>query len=182
VSRTWFTADLHLGHANIIRHCSRPFPHISAHDEALIANWNSVVGESDTVYVIGDFAYRSARAVAGVFHRLHGTKHLVCGNHDGRDVLVLPWVSISERLIVKVDGVDLVLDHYPGRSWYGMSHGRVQLYGHVHGAIDDLWNACDVGVDRWDYRPVSVDQVLERIEGLPRPDWAKNIRLRRGRA
>jgi len=179
----WFTADPHLGHANIIRHCSRPFPHISAHDEALIANWNSVVGESDTVYVIGDFAFRSARAVAGSFWRLNGDKHLIVGNHDGTHVRKLPWASISERRVLNgVDGVDLVLDHYPGRSWYGMSHGRVQLYGHVHGAIDDLWNACDVGVDRWDYRPVSIDQVLERIEGLPRPGRVKNIRLRRGRA
>ena len=62
--KTWFTADTHFGHANIIKHCNRPWPHIAAHDEALIARWNEVVGESDTAYVIGDFAYRSARSTS----------------------------------------------------------------------------------------------------------------------
>jgi len=179
-NRVWFTADTHFGHANIIKYCSRPWPQISAHDEALIARWNETVGEGDTVYVIGDFAYRSARSVAGTFHRLNGTKHLIWGNHDRKDVITLPWASMSERLILTIDGVDLVLDHYPGRSWYGQSHGRVQLFGHTHGAVDDLWNACDVGVDRWDFRPVSVEQVIDRIKHLPRPEWAKNIRLQKG--
>ncbi len=178
--KTWFTADTHFGHANILKHCNRPWPHIVAHDEALIARWNEVVAPEDVVYVVGDFAYHNTRAVAGTFWRLNGEKHLITGNHDGKEVLELPWASISERLILTVDGVDLALDHYPGRSWYGQSHGRVQLYGHVHGAIDDLWNACDVGVDRWDYHPVSVDQALERIKRLPRPSWAKNIKLRKG--
>ena len=39
----YYTADLHLGHANVIRHCDRPFKSIDEMNEALIQNWNSRV-------------------------------------------------------------------------------------------------------------------------------------------
>ena len=39
----YFTADLHLGHGRIIKHCKRPFENSHYMDEALIKNWNSVV-------------------------------------------------------------------------------------------------------------------------------------------
>ena len=39
----YYTADLHLGHANVIRHCDRPFRSVDEMDEALIRNWNSRV-------------------------------------------------------------------------------------------------------------------------------------------
>lgn len=47
----WFTSDLHLGHANILKHCARPFASIQEHDAALIARWNAKVRLDDTVYV-----------------------------------------------------------------------------------------------------------------------------------
>jgi len=42
---TWFTADLHLGHRNIIEYCNRPFADVDEMNRALIANWNQVVGD-----------------------------------------------------------------------------------------------------------------------------------------
>lgn len=43
----FFTADLHLGHENIIKLCQRPFKNIEQMDNALIQNWNAVVKEED---------------------------------------------------------------------------------------------------------------------------------------
>jgi calcineurin-like phosphoesterase family protein len=37
----WFTSDLHLGHANIIRYCDRPFAAIEEMDAFLVAAWNA---------------------------------------------------------------------------------------------------------------------------------------------
>ena len=39
----FYTSDLHLGHANIIRHCNRPFASVEEMDEVLIENWNAKV-------------------------------------------------------------------------------------------------------------------------------------------
>lgn len=58
MSKTWFTADTHFGHSNIITHCSRPFASVDEMDRCLTANWNAVVQPDDDVYVVGDFAFR----------------------------------------------------------------------------------------------------------------------------
>ena len=53
----YFTADLHLGHANIIRHCGRPFASVEDMDRCLIDNWNRRVRPEDTVYILGDLMF-----------------------------------------------------------------------------------------------------------------------------
>ena len=53
---TFFTADTHFGHANIIKYTNRPFDSPNHMDDILIANWNAVVGPDDEVYHLGDFA------------------------------------------------------------------------------------------------------------------------------
>ena len=50
----YFTSDLHLGHANIIRHCNRPFSSVVEMDETLIKNWNMRVHPDDTGYVLNE--------------------------------------------------------------------------------------------------------------------------------
>ena len=43
--KVFFTSDTHFKHANIIKFCERPFGSIEEMNEALIANWNRVVGK-----------------------------------------------------------------------------------------------------------------------------------------
>lgn len=172
MSRTLFTADLHFGHANILRFCSRPFADIDAHDRALVENWNAVVGPRDIVYVVGDFAYKChPQRLKQLFDALRGHKHLVVGNHDLTPTRSLPWETVSERAVVSVDNVRLVLDHYPGRSWAGSNRGSIQLFGHTHGRLPDLHNACDVGVDRWGYMPTTLPQIVARLAEIPKPTY-----------
>jgi len=47
----WFTADLHLGHANIIRYCDRPYADVDVMDRDLVARWNDTVAPADEVWV-----------------------------------------------------------------------------------------------------------------------------------
>lgn len=79
---TWFTADLHLGHRNIIDYCSRPFPDVDAMNDALIERWNDTVAEDDRVWVVGDFALGKITDTLPLVEALHGRKILVAGNHD----------------------------------------------------------------------------------------------------
>ena len=78
----FFTADLHFGHANIIRHCNRPFASVDEMDAVLIHNWNAAVGLKDEVYILGDFTMRSAVEAHKYLVRLNGRKYFICGNHD----------------------------------------------------------------------------------------------------
>ena len=49
MTTTWFVSDTHFGHANIIRHCSRPFADAGEMDAAMVANWNALVRPDDDV-------------------------------------------------------------------------------------------------------------------------------------
>lgn len=40
----WFTSDLHLGHRAVINFQDRPFGTVEEMNEALIKNWNFLVG------------------------------------------------------------------------------------------------------------------------------------------
>ena len=53
----YYIADLHLGHANIIRFDNRPFADLTEMHDIILNNWNSRVTGNDTVYVIGDFIW-----------------------------------------------------------------------------------------------------------------------------
>lgn len=78
----WFTADLHLGHKNILKYCNRPWQTIEEHDAAILANWKETVGENDLVFVLGDIVMGSIKKYADRLAELPGEKRLVCGNHD----------------------------------------------------------------------------------------------------
>jgi calcineurin-like phosphoesterase family protein len=112
MSKTWFTADTHLGHANIIKHCSRPFSTVEEMDASLIATWNAVVRPDDDIWHLGDFSYRSAKAPADYLRRLSGRKHLVSGNHDTEQSRNAPgWASSQAYAEITVDGTPVVLFH-----------------------------------------------------------------------
>ncbi|MTH95526.1 metallophosphoesterase [Roseibium sp. RKSG952] len=170
---TFFTADLHVGHRQIIRHCSRPFQDIDEMHEALIRRWNDRVrSKSDDVYVVGDFGWSGKYSgLERIFAALNGRKHLVKGNHDGRQVLQLPWSSKPvDRKTLGVEGKTVYLDHYSLRAWPKRHFGAYHLYGHSHGNLPGIGRSIDVGVDVWDFRPITLN---EAIEGMKRdnPDF-----------
>ena len=45
--KTWFTADTHFGHTNILKYCNRPWPTIDAMEADIIDNINSLVAPLD---------------------------------------------------------------------------------------------------------------------------------------
>lgn len=167
--RTLFTADPHFGHANIIRHCDRPFRDVDEMDRYLIDMWKSVVAPNDTIYMIGDFAHwrLKPQAIREYFDALPGDKHLVAGNHDHEATRELPWASVSDRTTVTVDGTNLVLDHYAMRVWNKSRYGALQLHGHSHGALPGNSQQIDVGVDVFGFMPVALPEIKARLETLP---------------
>lgn len=159
------------GHSRIIEHCKRPFASVGEMDAKFIANWNARVHPNDTVWHLGDFMlFGAVETVRKYRDCLHGEIHLVRGNHDKRNQdfgSVFASVSDLAEISVGIAGVNhhVVLCHYAMRVWHKSHRGTWHLYGHSHGNLADDPNALslDVGVDCWDFAPVSPQQVAARM-------------------
>ena len=184
--RVWFTADLHLGHANIIKFCSRPFlspeeqalarrdsrgdfrlcdETVRRHDDALLDAINERVAETDVLWILGDFCWGHMIEATEYRNRIRCRNvHLVWGNHDHRSIRPL-FTDTIEQGMIRVRGQEIWLNHYPMRSWNKSFHGSWHLYGHVHGRLsgEDVATGYtltkDVGVDACEYRPVSFEDL-----------------------
>ena len=192
----WFSADLHLGHANIIGYCQRPFADVAAMDQALIERWNGTVGPTDMVWVLGDVALGRIDHTLAEVGRLAGRKHLVAGNHDrcwsGNGRRSHAWIARyldagfeevhQGEVAIDVEGVRVTASHFPYR---GDSHdddryvkyrppdlGGWLLHGHVHTRWRRWDRMINVGVDVWDYRPVSEATIASIIATDPGPGQA----------
>jgi calcineurin-like phosphoesterase family protein len=156
----FFTADTHFGDHRTINIHRRPFASVAAMDEAIVAGWNETVGPDDEVWHLGDVARRSAD-VAAFLAGVNGTKHLVGGNNDDPATGdAAGWASVQDYAELMLDGVLLVLCHYPFRSWNGQHRRSVNLHGHSHGKLKPLPRQFDVGVDARGFRPTTLTALL----------------------
>ena len=162
----FFTSDTHFGHAGAMGRFKRPFPGVAAMDAAMVERWNARVGPGDTVWHLGDFALRHGpERMAELLAALNGTKHLIAGNNDGPATRALPgWASVADyaELRAEEDGTPLVLGHYALRTWNGQYKGAWNLHGHSHGQLKGLTRQVDVGVDVWDFQPVTFEEIRAR--------------------
>jgi calcineurin-like phosphoesterase family protein len=166
--RIFFTSDTHFGHGGALGLYRPPFASVGAMNEAIVEHWNEAVGDDDEVWHLGDFAIRQQqRIVEQLLARLRGRKHLVTGNNDPPATIeAAGWESIQSYTEIVVEGVGLVLCHYPFRTWRGIAKGWVNLHGHCHGRLQPQPRQFDVGVDVWQFRPVTLREILDRR--LPR--------------
>jgi calcineurin-like phosphoesterase family protein len=170
----FFTSDQHFGHANVIKFCNRPFKDVDDMQERLIENHNSVVRPGDLVYMLGDMFWRttSLERALMIKIRLNGQHYYINGNHEElfkNKSLRDQFIWIKERETIHPAGYQyIVLDHFAGKVWNKSHSGSYQLYGHSHNELDKNPDtsllSCDVGVDSWDYKPVSIEQVKEKMD------------------
>jgi calcineurin-like phosphoesterase family protein len=162
---TWFTSDHHFGHSGARTFYHRPFTSVAEMDQRMVERWNVLVQPDDAVWHLGDFAvHQSPERVAALLRQLQGLKHLVIGNNDDAGVTgCAGWNSVQAYAELLIEGTALVLCHYPFRTWRNMGKGSINLHGHSHGRLKPLPRQFDVGVDVWDFRPVTLAQVAAGV-------------------
>lgn len=197
MSERFFTSDLHFGHKYVAalrgwgrietgpdgnRQIIQDADDVFRHDQTLIFNWNTLVGDQDHVYVLGDFSLKSPPVINQWLLQLNGHKHLIWGNHDkgfGGDRQSYKWVkqyldagfeSIQSYLRLKIDGNQVMLSHFPydGDHTEGDRYEEYRLrdckmpllHGHTHSSqkvsVSEAGTLqIHVGVDSWDLKPVA---------------------------
>jgi calcineurin-like phosphoesterase family protein len=158
----WFTADLHLGHTNIIDFCDRPFKNTTYMNEALIRNWNARVKTGDIVFHLGDFGHGTSRTdITKFIQRLNGNKIFIQGNHDKNNGVP----AIIQDIRINYGGKDLLLIHRYEEAGPGYF---LVLCGHVHQHwkfktvefFEYNFDVCNVGVDVWRFMPININEIL----------------------
>lgn len=163
----YFTSDTHFWHSNVIKYSNRPFDNIEQMNDVLIKNWNSVVKPEDQIWHLGDFSFANQEKTKEIFSRLNGKINLVFGNHDQTlkkiaNFKLYNYVeSYQDYKELRVNNQLYVLMHYPLLSWNKGHYGSYHLHGHSHGTLNHLntETRLDVGVDNFNYTPVSIEEV-----------------------
>ena len=183
MSKKFYISDLHFGHKNVLTYDNRPWHSVEDMEQALISNWNSVVGAGDLVYVLGDMFWCNDSESLRILDQLNGQIILIKGNHDRHGGEYLNrFAKVTDYLETDDEGRKVVLCHYPipcfNRHYYGAYH----LYGHVHTGFEanmmenikqqmiDLYtvpcNMFNVGcmTRLIDYIPRTLDEIIARSE------------------
>ena len=136
----FYISDWHYGHDNIIAFDNRPFKSVEEMNQALIDNWNRVVKNEDTVYVLGDMFWIKGKDAIPILKQLHGQKFLIKGNHDrcNDSEFLKQFAKVTEYYEVDDEGRKVVLCHYPIPCFKNHFYGWYHLYGHVHTSFE--WN------------------------------------------
>ena len=134
--KNFYIADLHIGHANIIKFDQRPFADINEMHRAIVENWNRVVRGDDTVYILGDFCWAKESDWPFYLAPLAGQKVLIRGNHDPKQFSQATkkyFSDIKDYKEITDSGRHVILSHYPipfHKADYDPNCWM--LYGHVH--------------------------------------------------
>jgi calcineurin-like phosphoesterase family protein len=167
MNKLFFTSDLHLGHKNIIALSHRPYSSVDEMDKDIIDKWNYVIDKDDVVFILGDFCFGDPQKY---LNKLAGTIVFLKGDHD-------KWMrgcNYPHLRIIEPDGLldeygsqrSIILCHWSMRSWYQSHYGSWHLFGHHHNKLEPWGLSFDIGVDCWNYFPVSMEQVKEKMATL----------------
>jgi calcineurin-like phosphoesterase family protein len=191
MSDIYFTADYHLGHAKIILYCDRkPFykKDIDNHPDTtifkteriakdcmnkmnstIINNHNEIVKDGDIVYHVGDFCFRDNGTARDYEKQLNGTIVHIRGNHDKNNGVK----TLIDKAIMDIGNYTVLVQHKPPAmpleipEWVDFV-----ICGHVHNhwkvMFMDSKPIINVGIDQWDFKPVSVESILKLYKKLMR--------------
>ena len=172
-NKKYFTADLHLGHKNILTLSRRKFNTIEDHDNHVIASINRTVDPKSNLYILGDLGFhRSLENLRKYLLRIKCRNiHVVIGNHDRMTDLVTlrregVILDVQQKVIARKNEKAIVCFHYPMREWEGYYRGYYHAYGHCHGTQPPYERSMDVGVDNIGYEPIEFDDLIAKIDAI----------------
>lgn len=169
MQNVFLVSDTHFGHANICKFLRedgtklRPWGDVDQMNEDMVKFWNETVRPSDKVYHLGDVVIN--KKYLPIMERLNGIKILIKGNHDTAKLAdYVPYFK-DVRAYHVMRG--LIFSHMPIHEG-GLDRFGCNVHGHLHSAIvkkDDVLDPryLNVSVEHTDYRPILLEDVMQRI-------------------
>ena len=137
-------------------------------NEVMLSKWNNKINKNDQVYILGDFAFGDSDSVYKLLNKLNGNKFLIKGNHDyfiKHKQIANQFAWIKDYYRLKYNKLKIILFHYPIMTWDCKHYNSIHLYGHIHNnkLEHEQKNSYNVGVDVNNFEPVSLEEILEKI-------------------
>ena len=134
----------------------------------MIERWSERVKKGDRVYHLGDFALGRPEDAAAIASRLDGKFSSSVGTtrrSPSTSSASAGLVWVKDYFGLKVGEQKIYLCHYAFRTWNQMHYGSWHLHGHSHGTLEDLETSksFDVGVDCWNFAPISFEEVAAKM-------------------
>ena len=184
--KIFLVSDTHFGHNREFLYGPRGFSSIQEHDEAIINNWNSVVGSNDIVYHLGDVMLNDNDHGLECLHQLNGNIIIIPGNHD-TDSRIALYKTLSNVKVLETDIEGLRVAaaatiRYKKYNFYLSHHptltsnldadpylraNLINLYGHTHQQnhfYEDRPYMFHVGLDSNNNTPVLLDDAIELMK------------------
>ena len=191
MSKYYFTSDYHFNHANIILYTDRKQFYNKDKDNilnttlwvskevalkclenmnnTLIQNHNEIVKDEDIVYHLGDFCFKGSSIAYKFEKKLNGRIVHIQGNHDKNNGVK----TLITKAIMEFGNKTILAQHQPPQipeeipEWCDMV-----LCGHVHQhwkyKIMENIPIINVGVDVWNFKPVSIESILKLYNKIRR--------------
>ena len=149
----YFTSDTHFLHSQIIEYCGRPFKNVEHMDIELVRRWNERVKPEDTVFHLGDFAWKSQ----GKYKKLlNGNIIHIKGNHDKKVPLLNAHIVLGST--------NIWCCHDPANYNHKF---KINIVGHVHNdwkfKKEGKTILVNVGVDMWNFYPIKWNEILKEL-------------------
>ena len=106
---------------------------VKEYDEALIERWNSIIGFSDDVYLLGDVSFaRTKEETAKFLDRMHGKIYLLRGNHDHATDTLDRFEWVKDYHEERINGQHIVMSHYQFIEFNHQQRAGWAIHGHQH--------------------------------------------------
>lgn len=179
---THFYSDPHFGHRNIIEYTERPFKNVADMEKGFIERYNDTVKDDSVVFWLGDAFLCPVEMAEKIMAKLRGRKLIIVGNHDKpkSTLLKLGFEVALDEAVMRVADRTCRLSHYPyAGANYGPQgrkderyldrrpkkiKGELLIHGHSHYKKRSKETMIHIGVDAWDYKPVSIEDVEALIK------------------
>ena len=167
----YVSSDHHFFDSNYLYYNNRKFlgRNIISINKSLIKRQNDQITNNDIIYYIGDLSSGSVKNTLKILERLNGKRiNILIGNHDkfsNYNVLINNKIKILDKTIYTLNYNSYVfkLFHYPLYEQPEQYNGAIHLHGHTHGKVKYNNNAIDVGYDNNNFRLLSMEDILQKI-------------------
>ena len=194
--KIWLSADQHFEHTNIIKYCERPFETTEEMARVIMLPYrDGRIEKDDVLYWLGDVFF--TKTLPDYVNGLPET-FLIRGNHDRalpESYHSAGIIEAGRSMGIDYRGEKILLVHDPakilnadkrvrkhfqnGLRWTWADPFIWQLAqelpckvfcGHVHGLFRRLGQFVNVGVDVWNFRPITIEEALEAYDDPVIPD------------